>query len=203
MMKKIVLSEITADPDPFVQFSEWYNEHLEAGIAIPDAVSLGTASSLGRVSVRTVLLKGYDSNGFVFFTNYNSKKGIQLSENHSAAMLFYWPESGRQVRIEGITEKVTEKESATYFSTRPLDSQISAWASEQSSVIPDRLYLEKRHNLYKERFKNRMVEKPAYWGGFRLIPDHFEFWLDGEFRLHDRIVYSKASEGWSITRLAP
>jgi pyridoxamine 5'-phosphate oxidase len=203
MMKKSALSEKTVDPDPFIQFSEWYNEHLEAGIAIPDTVSLGTASSAGRVSVRTVLLKGYDENGFVFFTNYNSKKGVQLSENQFAAMLFYWPESGRQVRIEGITEKVTGKESASYFRTRPLDSQISAWASEQSSVIPDRLYLERRHDLYKERFKNREVVKPPHWGGFRLIPDHFEFWLDGEFRLHDRIVYTKAKKGWSVSRLAP
>ena len=202
-MKKRVLSEKTVDPDPFVQFGEWYQEHLESGIDIPDTVSLGTASRAGRVSVRTVLLKGYDANGFVFFTNYNSKKGIQLSENHSAAMLFYWPESGRQVRIEGITEKVTDKESVSYFRTRPLDSQLSAWASEQSSVIPDRLYLEKRHDLYKEEFKNREVEKPPHWGGFRLIPDHFEFWLDGEFRLHDRIVYTKVKDGWSITRLAP
>ena len=202
-MKKRGLSENTVDPDPFVQFREWYREHLEAGIAIPDTVSLGTASSAGRISVRTVLLKGYDENGFVFFTNYNSKKGIHLSENHSAAMLFYWPESGRQVRIEGITERVNEKESASYFSTRPLDSQISAWASEQSTVIPDRLYLEKRHDLYKERFKNSKVEKPPHWGGFRLIPDHFEFWLEGEFRLHDRIVYTRVKEGWSINRLAP
>ena len=131
------------------------------------------------------------------------KKGVQLSENPSAALLFYWAESGRQVRIEGITEKVTEKESASYFSTRPRESQISAWASEQSSVIPDRHYLEKRHEFYKSRFENKPVQKPPHWGGFRLIPDFFEFWRDGEFRLHDRIVYTRRNDVWVISRLAP
>jgi len=198
-----VLSEITADPDPFLQFSKWYNEHLEAGIAIPDSVSLGTASADGRVSVRTVLLKGYDENGFVFFTNYLSKKGGQLSENPFAALLFYWAESGRQVRIEGITEKITENESASYFSTRPRDSQISAWASEQSAVIPDRLYLENRQAFYKSMFLNKPVQKPPHWGGFRLIPDIIEFWNDGEFRLHDRILYTRKGNVWVISRLSP
>ena len=198
-----VLSEITADPDPFLQFSKWYNEHLEAGIAIPDSVSLGTASADGRVSVRTVLLKGYDENGFVFFTNYLSKKGGQLSENPFAALLFYWAESGRQVRIEGITEKITENESASYFSTRPPDSQISAWASEQSAVIPDRLYLENRQAFYKSMFLNKPVQKPPHWGGFRLIPDIMEFWNDGEFRLHDRILYTRKGNVWVISRLSP
>lgn len=203
MINNKVLSEKTVDPDPFLQFSIWYKEHLEAGIAIPDSVSLGTASTAGRVSVRTVLLKGYDENGFVLFTNYMSKKGKQLSENPSAALLFYWGESGRQVRIEGKTEKVTWKESSAYFITRPRDSQISAWASEQSSVIPDRLYLENRHEIFKRKFENKDVKKPPYWGGFRLIPDFFEFWSDGEFRLHDRIVYTRKDEVWTISRLAP
>ena len=203
MMFNRVLSEKTVDPDPFLQFSIWYNEHLESGIAIPDSVSLGTASTAGRVSVRTVLLKGYDENGFVFFTNYLSKKGSQLSENPFAALLFYWAESGRQIRVEGKTEKLTENESSSYFSTRPRDSQISAWASEQSSVIPDRLYLEKRQEFYKSRFENKSVQKPPQWGGFRLIPDVIEFWSDGEFRLHDRIVYTRINDAWTLTRLAP
>ncbi len=202
-MTNRVLSEKTVDPDPFNQFSKWYTEHLEAGIAIPDTVSLGTASRAGRVSVRTVLLKGYDENGFVFFTNYLSKKGSHLSENPFAALLFYWAESGRQVRIEGITEKITENESASYFGTRPRDSQISAWASEQSSVIPDRQYLEKRQEFYKSRFENIPLQKPPHWGGFRLIPDIMEFWSDGEFRLHDRIVYTRKDDVWTISRLAP
>jgi pyridoxamine 5'-phosphate oxidase len=203
MIIKRVLSEKTADQDPFFQFSIWYNEHLESGIAIPDSVSLGTASAAGRVSVRTVLLKGYDENGFVFFTNYLSKKGRQLSENPFAALLFYWAESGRQVRVEGTTRKVTGKESVSYFNTRPRDSQLSAWASEQSTVIPDRRYLEERQAFYKSRFENKPVKKPPHWGGFRLIPEMFEFWSDGEFRLHDRIVYTRKSDGWAISRLAP
>jgi len=198
-----MLSEKTVDQDPFLQFRKWYSEHLEAGNAIPDSVSLGTASAAGRVSVRTVLLKGYDENGFIFFTNYNSKKGVQLSENPSAALLFYWAESGRQVRIEGITEKVTVKESVSYFSTRPRESQISAWASEQSSVIPNRLYLEKRHEFFKRKFEKKEVELPPHWGGFRLIPDYIEFWQDGEFRLHDRLVYTRTNNGWVMNRLAP
>jgi pyridoxamine 5'-phosphate oxidase len=203
MITNKVLSEKTVDPDPFVQFQKWYNEHLETGIDIPDSVSLGTASAAGRVSVRTVLLKGFDEKGFVFYTNFNSKKGMQISENPYVAMLFYWTESGRQVRIEGITEKVTEKVSVSYFSTRPRNSQISAWASEQSSVIPGRPYLENRKEFYEKMFENKQVEKPSQWGGYRLIPDWFEFWSDREFRLHDRIVYTRSKEGWVINRLAP
>jgi pyridoxamine 5'-phosphate oxidase len=202
-MNNKVLSEKSVDPDPFVQFSKWYNEHLQTEIPIPDTVSLGTASLSGRVSVRTVLLKGYNDMGFVFFTNYKSKKGVQLTENKNAAMLFYWPESGRQIRIEGTTEKVTEEESASYFSTRPRESQLSAWASEQSTVIPDRQHLEDRHDYYKTMFENKIVEKPSDWGGFRLLPDFFEFWREGEFRLHDRIAYTLVKNSWSINRLAP
>jgi pyridoxamine 5'-phosphate oxidase len=202
-MTIIGFSEKSAHTDPFVQFANWYKEHLEAGIAIPGTVSLGTASASGRISVRTVLLKDYDEKGFVFFTNYNSKKAIQLSENRSAALLFYWPESGRQVRIEGTTEKLSDTESASYFNTRPRESQISAWASEQSSVIPDRDFLEKRYNFYKSKFENKEVEKPPHWGGFRIVPDFFEFWLDGEFRLHDRIIYTRMKNVWKMSRLAP
>ncbi len=138
-----------------------------------------------------------------FLQTLRAKKELQLSDNKNSAMLFYWPESGRQIRIEGITEKVSEEESAAYFSTRPRESQISAWASEQSSVIPDRQYLEDRHEYYKARFENKLVEKPPDWGGFRLIPDFFEFWRDGEFRLHDRIAYTMVKNSWVISRLAP
>ena len=198
-----VLSEKTADPDPFIQFSHWYTEHLNEGIAIPESVTLGTASASGRVSARTVLLKSYDRNGFVIFTNYNSKKGEQITENPFAALLFYWSGSGRQVRIEGLAVKVPEEESVAYFSTRPRDSQLSAWASEQSSVIPDRTYLVERQELYRKKFAGKDVDKPAFWGGFRIIPDFFEFWQEREFRLHDRIAYSRADNTWEINRLAP
>jgi pyridoxamine 5'-phosphate oxidase len=197
------ISRKEIDNNPFIQFDKWYNEHLTAGIAIPDSVNLGTASSTGHVSVRTVLLKGYDDKGFIFYTNYNSKKGSQLLSNQRAALLFYWYESDRQVRIEGIAERVSEKESELYFQTRPRESQLSAWASEQSSVIPDRQYLENRYELYSNKFLNKPVEKPPYWGGFRIIPDWFEFWQNGEFRLHDRFTYTLKKNTWLIERLAP
>jgi pyridoxamine 5'-phosphate oxidase len=196
-------SEVIADLNPFVQFKTWYNKHLNSGIAIPDSVSLGTASSNGHISVRTVLLKGYDDSGFVFFTNYRSRKGLQLSSNRRAALLFYWPESGRQVRIEGITEKVSKEESEYYFKTRLRESQLSTWASEQSFVIPNRQHLDNRYNYYKNIFSGKPVDKPQHWGGFRLIPEWFEFWQNGEFRLHDRITYTKRKDLWVIERLAP
>jgi pyridoxamine 5'-phosphate oxidase len=196
-------SEKTVVRDPFAQFSIWYETHLSAGIEIPETVSLGSSSKDGRVSVRTVLLKEFNENGFTFFTNYKSKKGEQLLVNPRAALLFYWPESGRQVRIEGLTEKVTEKESEDYFKTRPKESQLSAWASEQSQAIPDRQYLENRFLFYKNQYNEKQVEKPPYWGGFRLIPDWFEFWQNGEHRLHDRVTYTKIINAWIIERLAP
>jgi pyridoxamine 5'-phosphate oxidase len=196
-------SEKTVDPDPFVQFDLWYKEHLTAGIAIPNTVSLGTSFPDGRVSVRTVLLKDFGENGFVFFTNYNSKKGLQLSSNPGAALLFYWPESDRQIRIEGVAYRVLPEESELYFKTRPRENMLSAWASDQSSVVPGRGYLEKKYDYYNNKFNNLPVEKPEHWGGFRIVPNWFEFWQSGDFRLHDRIVYSKKNERWLIERLAP
>ena len=196
-------SEETVNPNPFIQFKVWYSEHLSAGVSIPDSVSLGTASEDGKVSVRSVLIKHFDDNGFVFFTNYKSRKGLQLLSNPRAAMLFYWPESGRQVRIEGVTEKVTEEDSESYFKTRPRESQLSAWASEQSTVIPNRRYLYDQYNFYKNKYSEKPVDRPQHWGGFRLIPEWFEFWQNGEFRLHDRITYTKRKALWVIERLAP
>lgn len=203
MANKTDFSEKTIDLNPFVQFTIWYNNHLTSGMVIPDSVSLGTASANGHVSVRTVLLKGYDDSGFVFFTNYRSRKGLQLSSNPRAALLFYWPESGRQIRIEGITEKVSEEDSEYYFKTRLRESQLSTWASEQSFVIPNRQHLDNRYNYYKNIFSGKPVDKPQHWGGFRLIPEWFEFWQNGEFRLHDRITYTKRKDLWVIERLAP
>lgn len=203
MTRNITFSEKTVDPNPFVQFRSWYNEHLNSGIAIPDAVTLATASADGKVSARTVLLKGYNNNGFVFFTNYKSTKGLQLSLNPAAALLFYWPEFPRQVRVEGITERVSEEESESYFKTRPRESQLSTWASLQSSLLPDRQHLDDRYSFYKNKYSGIPVERPPYWGGFILIPEWFEFWQEGEFRLHDRIIYTKEEENWIIKRLAP
>jgi pyridoxamine 5'-phosphate oxidase len=196
-------SEKTTSPDPFIQFKKWYDEHLSFKIAIPDSVSLATSSKDGHVSVRTVLLKDYNKNGFVFFTSYKSRKGRQLLLNPRAALLFYWPESARQIRIEGTTELLSQEDSQVYFKTRPRESQISTWASEQSSVIPDREYLEKRYVFYKKIYSEKTVSKPDNWGGIRLTPDWFEFWQEGAYRLHDRLTYSKRKDLWIIERLAP
>ena len=203
MINNKAFSEKTVDPNPFVQFKTWYSEHLTSGIAIPESVTLATASADGCISARTVLLKVYNNTGFVFFTNYKSRKGSQLLSNPRAALLFYWPESGRQVRIEGATEKVSDKDSESYFKTRPRESQISAWASEQSSVIPNRQHIENHYDFYKNKYSEKPVDRPQHWGGFRLIPEWFEFWQEGDFRLHDRLTYTKREDLWVIERLAP
>lgn len=197
------LSEKTVDPDPFIQFSKWYHDHLTFGSTIPESMTLSTASREGIVSSRTVLLKDFNDSGFVFFTNYKSRKGSQILANPNVSLLFYWPESGRQVRIEGVAEKISQQDSEAYFSTRPRESQLSAWASEQSLVIPSRHHLEKRFDFYKDTFSSQPVEKPESWGGFRIIPVWFEFWQNGQFRLHDRISYSRKKSSWQIQRLAP
>jgi pyridoxamine 5'-phosphate oxidase len=203
MTSKNNFSEKSVNPDPFIQFREWYRDHLNAGIAIPETMTLATASEEGRVSARTVLLKEFKDSGFVFFTNYNSRKGLQLKQNRKAALLFYWAESGRQVRVEGIVEKVSQADSESYFSMRPRESQVSAWASEQSSVIPNRDHLDELYNYYDAVYSEKPVEKPPHWGGFLLIPVWFEFWQDREFRLHDRLTYTKDKGTWVIERLAP
>jgi pyridoxamine 5'-phosphate oxidase len=197
------LSEKSFTPSPFIQFDTWYKDHLSYGTHIPDSVSLGTVSSDGQVSVRTILLKGYDEDGFIFFTNYNSKKGAHLASNNKAALLFYWPEAGRQVRIEGTAGKLSPEESESYFKTRPRESQLAAWASEQSFEIPNRFHLERKYDFYKDMFSGRSVERPPHWGGFRIIPIWFEFWQNGEYRLHDRITYTRSKDSWIIGRLAP
>jgi pyridoxamine 5'-phosphate oxidase len=203
MIRSRELEEETVYPDPFKQFSIWYKEHLKAGIAIPESFSLATSSSEGHVSVRTVLLKEYGNDGFVFFTNYNSRKGSQISENSKVAMLFYWPESGRQVRIEGVADKISSEESDSYFKTRPRESQLSAWTSEQSSVVPHRHHLEERYKYYSEKYSGCDIERPPHWGGFRITPSWFEFWKNDVVRLHDRITYSKKNDVWILSRLAP
>ena len=197
------LSKESVNINPIVQFGIWYQEHCSIGVPIPEAVSLGTSAADGNVSVRTVLLKEFGEAGFVFFTNYNSKKGSQLSQNPKAALLFYWSESGRQVRIEGNVEKVSAEYSDSYFKTRPRESQLSAWASQQSSTVPDRQHLETRYEYYVKDFTGKSVERPPQWGGFRLIPSWFEFWQNDERRLHDRLTYTKVNSNWKIERLAP
>jgi pyridoxamine 5'-phosphate oxidase len=196
------LTKSAVDNNPIKQFAKWYKVILKSGIKEPTAMSIATATKKGVPSVRTVLLKGYDENGFLFFTNYKSRKGKELIENPSAELLFYWRDLRRQVRISGKVEKISREESENYFNTRPLNSRIGAWASKQSAVIPDRKYLEKQFKEYQEKFK-KDVPLPPVWGGFRLIPERFEFWQGRESRLHDRICYIKKNDKWKIVRLAP
>jgi len=197
------LTEGSVEKDPFLQFEKWYIERLNSGLVNPDAFTLATSSRHGDVSARTVLLKDYDREGFVFFTNFLSKKGIQLTGNNRAAMLFYWPETGRQVRIEGRVQRVSSAESEKYFASRPRQSRISSWASEQSSPIAGKEQLLARYEEFSRKFKGQNVPLPPHWGGFRLVPLWFEFWQEGPHRLHDRISFNPSPDGWKITRLAP
>ena len=196
------LKKPTVDKNPIKQFAKWYEVVLKSGLKEPTAMTLATASKGGVPSARTVLLKGYDEKGFLFFTNYGSRKGRELSENPFAELLFYWMDLRKQVRISGRVEKVSKEESEKYFKTRPLNSQIGAWVSRQSEIIPDRKFLEEKYKEYSEKYKEN-VPLPPFWGGFRLIPERFEFWQGRENRLHDRICYMKKNGEWEIVRLAP
>ena len=197
------LSETDVDLNPFVQFNRWLDEALASRLPEPNAMALATASGDGKPSVRMVLLKGYDDRGFVFFTNYEGRKSSELLKNSNAALLFYWSELERQVRVEGTVEKTSRQESEEYFKTRPLESRLGAWASRQSEVIPGRSDLERKVSDLKESYANREVPVPPFWGGFRLQPQVFEFWQGRENRLHDRIRYSLQGGVWVIERLAP
>lgn len=196
------LTKSAVDSNPIKQFAKWYKVILKSGITEPTAMSIATATKKGVPSVRTVLLKGFDEKGFLFFTNYKSRKGKELTENPAAELLFYWRDLRKQVRISGKVAKVTKQESEDYFNSRPLKSRIGAWASKQSEVIPNRKYLEEQFKEYTKKYK-RDVPLPHYWGGFRLIPERFEFWQGRENRLHDRICYVKKNSKWKIVRLAP
>jgi len=197
------LSETDVDLNPFVQFNRWLQEALSSRLPEPNAMALATATAEGKPSVRMVLLKGYDDRGFVFFTNYEGRKSSELLKNPNAALLFYWSELERQVRIEGSVEKTSRQESEEYFNTRPLESRLGAWASRQSEVIPGRSDLEQKVSDLKERYANREVPVPPFWGGFRLQPQAFEFWQGRENRLHDRIRYTLQGGVWVIERLSP
>jgi pyridoxamine 5'-phosphate oxidase len=188
--------------DPFAQFSLWMDQALKAGVAEGTAMSLSTVKADGRPASRIVLLKGFDHQGLVFYTNYDSAKGRELLEHPFAAALLYWTELERQVRIEGRIERVSAAESDAYYAIRPLGSRIGAWASPQSEVVPDRASLEQRFSEAEARH-GEAPPRPAHWGGYRLVPDRFEFWQGRPNRLHDRIVYRTAGGQWQIERLAP
>jgi pyridoxamine 5'-phosphate oxidase len=193
----------TLSPDPLDQFESWVSEAKRAGVEVPEAMTLATADAEGSPSARMVLLKSADEDGFVFYTGYGSRKAGELEENPRAALVFYWRPLGKQVRVEGTVELVPEGESAAYFATRPRGSQLAAWASHQSRPLESREELERRYQELEREYEGREVPLPPDWGGYRLRPDAIEFWEHRESRLHDRIRYTRAREGWRHELLAP
>jgi pyridoxamine 5'-phosphate oxidase len=196
------LDEKNVARDPFEQFARWFDAARACDLPEPNAMVLATADTSGRPSVRTVLLKQFDANGFVFFTNYDSRKGRELARNPQASLLFLWLELERQVRLEGSIEKASTQESDDYYLSRPVDSRLGAWASPQSEVMADRETIERRF-AEAARQHGDDPPRPPYWGGYRLIPDRFEFWQGRASRLHDRVQYRKDRASWVIQRLAP
>jgi pyridoxamine 5'-phosphate oxidase len=197
------LSEKNVRNNPFAQFSVWFSEVLKAGLIEPNSMALSTTNKNKRPSARIVLMKDFDETGFTFFTNYESKKGKDLTENPFAALLFYWIELERQVRIEGRVKKLNKTQSELYFHSRSFESRLSAIASAQSKIIIDRTYLEKKLQQVKAKHPDGNLPLPDFWGGYKLIPNYFEFWQGRENRLHDRIAYKWHKKNWKIVRLAP
>lgn len=196
------LDEADVDADPFRQFARWFEDAHAAELMEPNAMTLATADAAGRPSCRMVLLKGVDGRGFTFFTNFESRKGRELAANPRASLLFWWDRLHRQVRVDGTVETVAAEEADGYFHSRPYGSRIGAAASPQSRVIASRAELEQRFREL-EAAHPETPPRPAHWGGYRVVPDHFEFWQGRESRLHDRLVYRPDSQGWRIERLAP
>jgi pyridoxamine 5'-phosphate oxidase len=198
------LTEADAGDDPFALFRRWFDQALAAGLHEPNAFALATSTPDGLPSARLVLLKALDARGFTFFTNSDSRKAREMAANPRVAMVFPWHPLERQVRVEGTVEVVTPAESDAYFVTRPLGSRLGAWASAQSAVIPDRAFLEKRHAELMAKYPDGNVPRPPNWGGYRVLPDLFEFWQGRASRLHDRIVFARRADGsWAKSRLSP
>ncbi|MPR36370.1 pyridoxamine 5'-phosphate oxidase [Salmonirosea aquatica] len=198
------LSETAVDKNPLLQFRNWFDTALEAGLSEPNTMHLSTLGENSRPSGRIVLLKELDEQGFVFYTNYHSRKGRDLALHPFASLTFFWVDLERQVRIEGSVEKVSAKESDEYFAIRPRGSQIGAWVSHQSENLPSREILEEQQAEYEKQFADQTVPRPPHWGGYRLVPDRMEFWQGRPSRLHDRIAYMRDSTGsWTIGRLSP
>ena len=197
------LNEADMASDPIAQFHEWFEKVVEANLHEPNAVILATATGSGRPSARTVLLKGYDERGFVFYTNYEGRKARELEANPACALLFYWGELERQVRIEGRANRLPGEESDAYFASRPRGSRLGAWASEQSRPVEDRGVLEERVRELEAEYEGREVPRPPFWGGYRVEHEIVEFWQGRENRLHDRLVYRRNAGGWEMERLQP
>jgi pyridoxamine 5'-phosphate oxidase len=189
--------------DPIERFQKWFREAEQAGVEVPEAMTLATAGADGAPSARMLLLKGADDEGFVFYSGYLSRKAGELEQNPRAALVFYWRPLGKQVRVEGPVERVSEGESAAYFATRPRGSQLAAWASQQTRPLESREELERRYAELDREYAGREVPRPPHWGGFRLRPDAIEFWEHRENRLHDRSRYTRAREGWNAELLSP
>ncbi len=197
------LHESELDPDPFRQFARWFSFAKCVRVYMSNATAVATSSADGHPSVRMLLLKGHDSSGFTFFTNFDSRKGQELAANPKASMVLHWVDLHRQVRAEGRVEKLTAAESDAYFQTRPRGSRIGAWASKQSSVISDRELLEKSCKELEKKYHGQPVPLPPFWGGFRIVPERIEFWQGRAYRLHDRLCYVRQGDGWRIERLSP
>ncbi len=200
---KQTLDKKDVNNNPFVQFEKWIKEAIEAQVNEPNAMTLCTATKEGKPSARIVLLRNFTEDGFIYYTNYTSRKGIEISDNPNCAILFFWPELERQIRIEGEVQKQTSEESDLYFNTRPRESKIGAWTSSQSKVISDREVLNKEFEINSNKYPTDMIPRPVFWGGYIVKPLTIEFWQGRPNRLHDRILYTKENNNWKIDRLAP
>ncbi|MFQ3214210.1 MAG: pyridoxamine 5'-phosphate oxidase [Marivirga sp.] len=189
--------------DPIDQFKKWFSQAIDAKVLEPNAMNLATHNANGGVSSRIVLIKDIDDDGIVFYTNYESEKGLQMLKNQQVAVNFFWPELERQVRLEGVTSKVSDERSTIYFNSRPRASQIGAWVSPQSNIIASRVYLEERQRELEEKYTGREIPRPKHWGGYKISMTMIEFWQGRPSRLHDRIRYQLIHENWKMDRLAP
>lgn len=198
------LNERDIEKNPFIQFRFWFDQAVAAQLPEPNAMTLATSTLDGKPAARMVLLKNFDERGFVLFTNYNSHKGKEITANPHAALVFWWAELERQVRIAGTVEKISDEESDGYFEVRPHNSRLGAWASNQSEIIASREVLEAQLQAFQDKYENQEVPRPPHWGGFRIIPQEIEFWQGRSSRLHDRLLYTRLNDGgWKIERLSP